>query len=1053
LPATTWAQPTIDDDLPVGGITVVLGDTSAEVTQSLLKKPQLVVRTLCRDEGQLSQARELIRQRGAYGRVSAERLPDDHLPFADNLINVVIIADPAVLIEFGQLVAEIERVLAPLGDLYVRGSLAPEWKNAIQNAGMKVDELQSSNGQWSKVTKPWPADIDQWSHHLHGADGNPVANDQRVGPPKYYQWIDGPVWAQSHESDSNVRCMVTARGRIYYMVNEAPTSLAGPQSPPDKWFLAARDAFNGVELWKIPVSQWGWREWKPSWFTPRPGVIPLNLDKRVVAANDELYATLGYHAAVSKIDGQTGKVLQTFDGTENTSEILHLDGQLFLTVLKGDRAVVKQVDADNGQITWTSEKDYAGTTTDYYRFTAMHGRVPEAKVAPTLDIATDGRVVGLLDGDSVVCLDGKAGSQRWRSAFPLADGDHNAGRISARQKVWTGTMIVADGIILHASPNQLAAFSADTGEIVWSQPKKYLQHLWYEWKDVFVIDGLVWTWSSTLARERLEGGGNSAWPVSLNGYNLQSGELEREVPLGKIFKTHHHHRCYRNKATVNYVLASRRGTEFVDLVDGNHSVHNWVRGTCHMGMMPANGLQYAPPHPCQCYNDEKLNAMNALAAHRRTPTDDRPGQGGNENRLEIEPNSRSAAGELPLGRNHRSSDWPTYRADVARSGQVQTQLPKSLQQLWTTEAGSRLGAPICVGDLAFVPAVDQHQIVAINVSDGRKAWRFVAGARIDSPPSYDRGAIIFGSADGYVYRVAANTGKLIWRFRAAPEPRQIAAFGQLESAWPVHGSVLVVNEPSTLSAEPVVYFSAGRSSHLDGGLWMFALDAGSGKVLHSEILTGPSYTVENVEQNFNLPMGTLPDIMCKEDDSLFMRGIKFDAQLARTRGKPRLQIRGGFLDDAYFKRMPWSLDRSGHARLIVYDDEQAYCLRMFDSLQGLDPSVYFTPGADGYLLFASDRDKGRHAWKQRVPIRGRAMAVTTDQLCVAGPPDVVDQEDPLAAFEGRKGGVLRVLDKKSGQLEKEFTLSAPPVFNGIAAANGHLLLTLEDGRVVCFGTR
>jgi hypothetical protein len=79
------------------------------------------------------------------------------------------------------------------------------------------------------------------------------------------------------------------------------------------------------------------------------------------------------------------------------------------------------------------------------------------------------------------------------------------------------------------------------------------------------------------------------------------------------------------------------------------------------------------------------------------------------------------------------------------------------------------------------------------------------------------------------------------------------------------------------------------------------------------------------------------------------------------------------------------------------------------------------------------------------------MAVTVDQLCVAGPPDVVDQEDPLAAFEGRKGGVLRVLDKKSGQLVKEFTLSAPPVFNGIAAANGHLLLTLEDGRVVCFG--
>ncbi len=92
------------------------------------------------------------------------------------------------------------------------------------------------------------------------------------------------------------------------------------------------------------------------------------------------------------------------------------------------------VDTDNGQILWTSEKDYAGTTTDYYRFTAMRGRVPEAKVDPTLDIATDGQVIGLLDGDSVVCLDFTGRYQRWRSAFPLVEADHNAGESSAGRK-------------------------------------------------------------------------------------------------------------------------------------------------------------------------------------------------------------------------------------------------------------------------------------------------------------------------------------------------------------------------------------------------------------------------------------------------------------------------------------------------------------------------------------------------------------------------------------------------------------------------------------------
>jgi outer membrane protein assembly factor BamB len=1046
LPTTVAAQPSFVEQLPTGGICIVIGDDDAKVSLSLPQRPQMVVQTLCNDQRQLNATRRSVLEQGVYGRTSVIRMPKDHLPYTDNLINAVILADQNVLDQFSNLPAEIARVLAPRGAMYVRSPVKPLAQEAIQAAGLEFTQ-QPSSEPWLRITKPWPEDIDQWSHHLHGPDGNPVADDQRVGPPKHYQWIGGPVWAQSHESDSNLRCLVTARGRIYYIVNEAPTSLAGPQSPPDKWFLVGRDAFNGIELWKIPVDQWGWREWKPSWFTPRPGVIPLNLDKRVVADGDALYATLGYHAPVSKIDGRTGEILQTYEGTEDTSEILVLNDQLYLTVLQGDRAVVKLVDADSGKTVWTSAKDYGGTITDYYRFTAARGAVPEAKVAPTLDIATDGRIVGLLDGDSVVCLDSLDGTQRWRTKFPLADTDHNAGRIQARQKVWTGTMIVADGVLLHASPNQLAAFSTDTGEIAWLQPKKYLQHLWYEWKDVFVIDGLVWTWSSTLARERLKDGGNSVWPTSLNGYDLHTGKLCREVPLGNIFKTHHHHRCYRNKATVRYILASRRGTEFVDLVDGNHSVNNWVRGTCHMGMVPANGLQYAPPHPCQCYNDEKLNSMNALAADRSdSPT--AAEQGGKTRRLEI----ALPPGELPrAGVKHTQSDWPTYRGNISRSGQVETTLPSAIKPLWQVKVGGRLAPPVSVGHVVFVPAVDQHQLIALDTRDGHVLWRFFAGGRIDSPPTYDRGAILFGSTDGYVYRLEAATGELVWRFRAAPEQRQMAAFGQLESAWPVHGSVLVAEAPSGISHEPVVYFCAGRTSHLDGGLWMFALDALSGELLTSTNITGPTYTVDNIEENYQLPMGTLPDIMLMEGDSLFMRGIKFDEHLTRTRGKSNLQIRGGFLDDAYFKRMPWSMEKSGHARLIVYDDEQAYCLRMFDSLQGLDPKVYFTPGEAGYLLFAYQRNRRGPGWKQRVPIRGRAMAVTSDQLCVAGPPDVVLSEDPLAAFEGRLGGVLRILDKQSGQTQAEFSIDAPPVFNGIAAANGRMMLTLEDGSVACFG--
>ena len=123
---------------------------------------------------------------------------------------------------------------------------------------------------------------------------------------------------------------------------------------------------------------------------------------------------------------------------------------------------------------------------------------------------------------------------------------------------------------------------------------------------------------------------------------------------------------------------------------------------------------------------------------------------------------------------------------------------------------------------------------------------------------------------------------------------------------------------------------------------------------------------------------------------------------------------------------------------------------MFDSLKGLDPKVYFTPGKKGYLLFASDLTSGRSTWSQRVPIRGRALVVTDNQLCVAGPPDTVNPNDPLGAFEGRLGAVLRRIRKTDGKTIGEHQLTAPPVFHGAAAANHRLFLTLEDGSVACF---
>jgi hypothetical protein len=75
----------------------------------------------------------------------------------------------------------------------------------------------------------------------------------------------------------------------------------------------------------------------------------------------------------------------------------------------------------------------------------------------------------------------------------------------------------------------------------------------------------------------------------------------------------------------------------------------------------------------------------------------------------------------------------------------------------------------------------------------------------------------------------------------------------------------------------------------------------------------------------------------------------------------------------------------------------------------------------------------------------------TEDQPVAGPFDIVDVENPLAAFEGRKGGLLHLAIKIKGQMASEHKLLSAAVFNGAAAADSRLFPYLQDGSVACFG--
>ncbi|MCK4277319.1 MAG: PQQ-binding-like beta-propeller repeat protein, partial [Phycisphaerae bacterium] len=652
--------------------------------------------------------------------------------------------------------SEVMRVLCPNGVAYIR-----------------------ENGKWTKTVKPRPREIDDWTHYLHDASNNAVSHDTVVGPPRRMQWIGSPRYARHHDRMSSVSAAVSAGGRVFYIFDEA--SRFSVLVPP-KWSVIARDAFNGTILWKRRMGKWHTHLWPL-----KSG--PAQLPRRLVAAGDRVYVTLSFDAPLTALDAATGKTIRTYEGTKATEEVILSDGVLFLLVNKEAKepefANLKRIGSAYGGKFWDeAPRQIVALRADSVEILWTADR----RVLP-VTLAADHRRVFFHDGQSVVCLDRKTGDELWHSD-PVA-------RTEIVRSFYSPTLVVYEDVVLFSGgqtagkqtgswytsgEDTMTALSAKTGKVLWTAyhpPSGYRSP-----EDLLVANGLVWTGETTSGR---------AVGV-FTGRDPRTGQVKSEFPPD-VETYWFHHRCYRGKATDNYLLMSRAGIEFIDVRNKQWIPHHWVRGACLYGVMPANGMIYNPPHPCACYLEAKLYGFNALAPASTGPRVIE--RVANSTRLEKGP----AYGEKFPARM-AEDEWPTYRHDAARSGRASTAVPPELKRGWRADVGARLTSPVIAERKVFVASVETHTVHALDATSGEQLWQYTAGGRVDSPPTIYQGRVLFGSADGWVYCLRASDGALAWRFCAAPTDQRLMSFEQLESVWPVHGSVLV--------DKGVAYFTAGR---------------------------------------------------------------------------------------------------------------------------------------------------------------------------------------------------------------------------------------------------
>ena len=976
-----------------GGLCVQLGAERTDIAAELAASGRFLVQLLDGDGEIVDQARRQLHASGLYGLASVDLLPKQGgLPCAENLVNLLLVT-PRGAESFSA--AEASRVLCPEGVLVMAGPKVTE--EQLTAAGLVVIRKTDDGVGWLVAKKPWPEAMDEWTHPRHSAAGNAASGDTAVAPPRRVRWVAGAM--------AEVRGMVSAEGKNFY---------AG---------VLARDGFNGLRLWQndlmAPANSAG--------FTMK------NLGGGVaqpVAGGDRLYVVQEKNLVA--LDGATGEKVKEYPDAAKPRTVLFDQGTLIAA--NGDS--VRALDAETGSLKWTlsaSDPRYVVAGDDTVAFLQGQPQRGQALEAVVADMAT--------------------GQIRWKR-------DDLAWLPKVRRTVYHRGLVAFEISTFNddGPENALHLLSAADGEVKLDYPFLPGMNHARQARAMFVEDRL---WLLHGGRDETK----KKLPVKVSAIDFKTGKT---LVTHKAGLTH----CFPQVMTSRYMISGE--FDLTDLETGETDARQITKAACGPdgGWVPANGLIYVTPKHCVCW--PMLRGYTALAPKRAA---------GSVADMNLEPGSfLLEKGVDPPGKiseKNAADDWPCYRHDAWRSGSTVSAAPTELKTLWSVDL-DRVGldggdisgpivedwlenpfvkgpvtGPVISGNRVVVARPDAHEVVAMDADSGSVAWRFTANGRVDTAPTLHGGLCLFGTKSGWVYCLRLDDGQMVWRLKAAPLEERIVAYGQLESPWPVPGSVLVV--------DGMAYFAAGRQSLADGGILIFAVQPASGKVDWVQRLD--SLPQEGFYECSGLEFDNF-DLLHRQGDGVGMSRWVFERKtgqmsLERWAAFAKLNTGGGAAmvpqgSWSYAPRQQRRIPSHAHRRpLVVFRDNV-----LFGGLQGastvyrrdfaLDEGEKFETkwmtgwaasglSREGKMPWRSHRLAEKAAWQTDVfgektnDPSISAVALAGDRLFVAG-----------------SNGDVRVVATSDGQQIAKQTLPAP-LWDGMAIAHGRLYYATQDGRLLCLG--
>lgn len=991
-----------------GGLIVQLGAADVSAAAQLSLTGRYLIHVLDEDAGKVAAAQERLRDEGAYGLAWAERMTvAGRLPYAENVVNLVYLHDHLVPLE------EISRVLAPGGRVVVADAAMFDEKK-LRSGGF--DSVATKNKTFI-ATKPWPRQMDIWSHPRHAADGNAVSLDTMVGPPERVRWIAAAT--------SEVEGMVSAGGRNFY---------GG---------ILARDSFNGLRLWHRTLS-------KTDDLNGESFELPkLAREGSRPVASDRLLFAIMQNQAVA-LDAATGKVVVKLGDMEKPKTLI-FDGE---RVIAADEKTVRGFDVESGDQIWN------------------------VAAAEPRQIIADGRFVSLIQGlvrrgekAEAIVLDGKSGKVLWRR-------DDYPWLARTTRTVLAGGMLVFEVSTLndHDSGNGIHVVAIEDGKHEWS--KEYppgMNHArqaraMYLEGDLWILHGGKVNTGDVKNRSRA--------PTEISALDPRTGETRRTLPAGMTHcfppvatpRFMFAGELDMTDLSSGQVIANRITKANCSRESGWVPANGLVYTTpkhCTCWPMLRGFVAMAPAspnadHPANTPVDQLEFLLETGPATVDANAVD-PGEGDWPLYRHDRWRSASSAASGPKTLKAR---WSITLNELDPNEAVSGPILHDWKE--NPVVKGRLSAPTIAGGIAYVTRPDAHELIAIDTASGEVRWRFTANGRLDTPPAIHRGLCLFGSAAGWVYALRADDGGLVWRLRAAPTDERIVAYGQVESPWPVPGAVLVMDD--------VAYFAAGRQPLADGGILVFAVDPLTGKKQWVQRID--SVPQKGFYENSGLEFDPF-DILHAEGDGLAMSRwvLSRDGQTVDVdKWNAFAKVNTG-AGEVWIPRGTWTYGARHQHRfrgeaprrpLATFRDDNFYS-SLNGSTDVFRRNFDLDEGEEFNSKWITGWEAGKVAREGGKPYRSHRIAKnaewTKDPFAESDAPPA---EDPkygtqlhndihAMAMSGdgklyvvHRDGRLKEISTETGYVVRE-TVVPPPAWDGLAIAENRLFLTTQTGEVVCLG--